>query len=289
MSFDAKKISLLRDVSGAGLKDCRMALEECGWDIDSAKDYLKKKGCNVSNKRLLAETREGLIGVRISNDSVYIIELNCQTDFVARNTRFSDTLEYLLEVALNNKCASSDSLLACDWTDGFTIDEYVKNQISVLGENLRIGSFSKIDSAGYVPGVYLHGVVNNGFGKMASVVLLKSASSNISALANFGKELAMHIVAFKPEFISQKDVPPSITEKEIAICKEQFAGSNKPDSVIEKIVQGKMEKYYADMVLLDQPFVLDDSKKVSAAIDAKEKELGTSIEVASYKIFVCGE
>ncbi|MBI5621928.1 elongation factor Ts [Candidatus Falkowbacteria bacterium] len=242
MSLD--DIKKLRETTGAGMVDCQKALDEAGGDLTAAVDILRKKGLEKAGKKAERATSEGMIAMAREGKKVAVASLRCETDFVARNSDFGAAVA---EFASQLLTVSADEFKT--WAE-----EKIKNELIVkIGENLQLGDFGVLE--GDVVGVYLHSDK-----KQAAVVVL---SGGTAAQAN---DLAMQVVAMSPSYIRPEDVPAEVIAKEKEIYVEQMAGENKPAEVLQKIIEGKLQKFYMETCLLKQPFIKDDSQTVEQCL-----------------------
>jgi len=248
-----EEIKKLRDRTGAGIVDCKAALTEAGGDIEKAIEILRKKGIAKAAKRGDRETHAGIILVSVTDDakSGFILELNAETDFVVRNDQFKSLGEKTLAAISANKPANLDEVLALKLDDGISIEESWKHLSGVIGEKMGLGRYDRLTSNGTIAG-YPHPQGNIG-------VLVALSNTGANELA---KDIAMHIAAASPRYINSTEVDPSEMEKEKEIYREQLKKEGKPEEMVEKILVGKMNKFYEEVCLMDQEFVKDDSKKV---------------------------
>ncbi len=247
-----EQIKLLRERTGAGIVDCKNALQEANGDLDTAIDILRKKGIAKAAKRGDREATEGLVKVAL-NPTVtqgYIFEMNAETDFVVRNDQFKEMAEKIMTVVKEKSPANLEELLALS-LDGTTITETLEHMSGVIGEKIGISRYSLLTSTGTI-GSYAHAQGNIG-------VLI---ALNTSGQAELAQNIAMHIAAANPRYIKPEEVDPAELEREKAIYREQLAAEGKPAEMIEKIMMGKLGKYYEEVCLLKQEYIKDDSKKV---------------------------
>lgn len=248
-----EEIKQLRDRTGAGIVDCKAALTEAGGDIEKAIEILRKKGIAKAAKRGDRETHAGIILVSVSEDSKmgFVLELNAETDFVVRNDQFKNLGDKTFAAILANKPTNLEEVLALKLDDNMTVGESWQNLSGVIGEKMGIGRYDYLSSAGTVAG-YAHPQGNIG-------VLVALSNSGAGEVA---RDIAMHIAAANPRYINSSEVKAEEMDKEKEIYREQLKKEGKPEEMIEKILVGKMNKYYEEVCLMDQEFVKDDSKKV---------------------------
>lgn len=255
-----EKIKELREKTGAGMMDCKKALEEAGGDMEKAVEILRKKGIAKANKREDRDTSEGIIKVEASDDAktAFAIEFRTETDFVAKNEKFQDYTNAVMELVKTNKPASVEDLFAIAMEDG-TVKENLDNLSGVIGEKLDIANMQVVESEGSVA-VYSH--MN---GRIGVIVSLDKADQK-----DLAYDIAMHVAAADPKYLAPEEVPSEETDKEKEIYKEQLLKEGKPENIIDKILEGKINKYYEGVCLLKQEFIKDDKKKVEQVLgDAK--------------------
>ena len=289
MNLSPAIIKELREKSGAGMMDCKKALDESGGDVEKAIEWLRKKGINTAQKKSLRSATDGLITVKIDKDKGIIIEVNAETDFVARNENFQKFCDELAFTGLKNNVESVESLLKCKFLDSNqTVQENLTNLISKLGENIVIRRLEYINEKSGSLEKYLHNSINLNSGKIG--VLLSFKSNQINEDVNvFSKNICMHIAATDPKSINIESLNKNLVDKERSIYIEQLKSSKKPDEIIEKIVDGKIKKFYQEVCLLEQTFVMDNKKKVNECISTFNKEHNEIFEINNYVIFKLGQ
>lgn len=276
---DLALIKNLRSSTGCGISDCNKALAATNDNLEEAVDWLRKKGLSSASKKSGRITSEGSVAVHVDGNKASIIEVNSETDFVARNEKFQD---------LTTKLAS-EALAFGDDTEKFQAakEDEVKQRISVIGENINIRRIASLEvSQGEVVS-YIHNATAPNMGKIAVLVALESGASKEN-LSDLGKQVAMHIAAAKPEALSIESVDPTKLERETEILKDQARASGKPESIIEKMIQGRIRKYYEEVVLLEQVFVMDDKLKIKDLLANFSKDNGET-KISGFKLFVLGE
>jgi len=248
-----EKIKELREKTGAGMVDCKKALDETNGDMDKAIELLRKKGIAKAAKRGERETSEGIVKLAVSDDSSegYILELNSETDFVARNEKFQEFADKAVEAIKLKKPSNLEELLKTAMEDGITIEENLNTLSGVIGEKLVIKKFDVLKSAGTVAG-YSH------MGGRIGVLVALSAKGNEDLAA----DIAMQIAAVNPSYITPEEVPAEETDKEKEVYRAQLIKEGKPENIIDKILEGKINKYYEDVCLVRQEFIKDDKKKI---------------------------
>lgn len=283
----SEMIKNLRESTGAGMMDCKKALSETGGNMDEAVDWLRKKGLAAAAKKSGRVAAEGLVAVATKGTTGAIIELNSETDFVARNEQFQQLARTIVEQALTSG-EDIEKLKTAKTGSGKTVAEEITAAISVIGENMNLRRSAKLTVGKGVVASYIHNSVAPGLGKIGVLVALES-SADTAKLEAFGKQLAMHIAAAKPEALTTADVDAQALERERNVFREQSAASGKPAEIIEKMVEGRIRKYYEEVVLLEQAYVLDGKTKISQVVQNTGKELGAEIKVTAFARFLLGE
>ncbi len=281
MGISASDVMSLRQATGAGMMDCKKALEESGGDMQQAHDLLRKKGISVAAKKSSRETKEGGIGIVHSADgaSAAMVRLACETDFVSRNEQFKALLDRLSSQVIE---AGDENVPEQPMIEGEgTVTDVLTNAVSTLGENIQFIEAVKVavNSAGTVGG-YVH---TNG--KIGVLVALDSDGGDKEQLAALGRDLAMHIAASQVAAINQDQIPQADLDKEREIFEAQARESGKPDDIVEKMVTGRLKKFIKEISLLDQPFVKDPDKTVQALLADRGKSLGAEVSVAQFVKF----
>ena len=267
---DIEKIKQLRQSTGAGFKDCNAAIQESGGDIDKAIEILRVKGVSKASKKMSREAKEGVIALSSDEKKYSIIEVNCETDFVAKNEDFINFVKELSEInLLNNSDVEKIKKVKMKNTD--TVENNLVSIIAKIGEKITIGRAKTISNDNSLNFSYLHSVVKDNLSKLAVVVSLNTNEKN-EKINIFGKQLAMHIAASSPIALESKDIPQSIIDKEQELVTEELKNSGKPDEIVKKISLGKINKFKEDNSLLSQPWVMEPKKKVKDVL----KELNIS-------------
>lgn len=266
-SITAADVNRLRQMTGAGMMDCKKALAESGGDFEQAVDYLRKKGQKVAANRADREAKEGYIIAQNNADHTagYLISLSCETDFVAKNQDFVNFAESILHTAMANNPADVEGLKALT-LDGVTIHDKLFDMIGKIGEKIELSAYEKITAPKVV-------VYNHPGNRLAAMVGLSSAT----APADAGKDVAMQIAAMNPVAIDKDDVDATVVERELEIAKEQIRAEGKPEDMIEKIAMGKLNKFYQENTLLNQAFIKEDKKSVKQYLDGVEKGLTVTV------------
>lgn len=286
-------IKKLRENTGCGMSDCNKALKENNDDYEKAVEWLRKKGLSSAAKKSSRVTAEGVIGIENSGKDAVILEVNSETDFVARNEKFQELVRNLLKIASNinendvYKFAEILKTTKCEKCND-VVSNIVANAVATIGENLQVrrGKTLHVDNGLIVS--YIHTAVAQGLGKIGVLVVLKSDAST-EQLEELGKGIAMHIAATKPEFLKESDVPATKLDSEKEIARELAKKAGKPENIVEKMVDGRIKKFYEENVLLNQAYVMDNNKKISDLLKEFEKNTGKTVEIQDYVFFVLGE
>ena len=286
MSFTAKDVQALREKTGCGMMDCKKALVETDGNMDAAIDFLREKGLAQQAKKADRIAAEGLVLATAVDGVGVVVELNAETDFVSNSDTFRDLTAKIAAVIAKQTPADVDALLACT-EDGVTVEEMIREVFLAVRENIKVRRFERYEG---VLSTYVHA------GGKIGVMVKFNADASVADNDTFkemAKDVAMQIAAVNPQYLDEASVPAEVIEKEkgfrIAQMKEDPKMANKPDAILGKIVEGKMGKYYSEVCLLNQAFVKDDSLTVKKYIDAKAKEIGTEISVATFVRFEKGE
>ncbi len=284
-----EQIKALRETTGAGMSDCRKALVENAGDMEAAIDWLRKKGLSSAAKKSGRIAAEGLVAVAVEGTKGAIIELNSETDFVARNEKFQQLASSIAEFAVRNSIENVEELKAakCPKT-GTTIQEQVSNAIGTIGENMNLRRSAILGVTNGVVASYIHNAIAPGMGKIAILVAVET-TGDVGKAEAFGKQIAMHIAAARPEALSTADVDSAKLERERAVYREQAAASGKPADVVEKMVDGRVRKYYEEVVLLEQLFVIDGKTKISQVVADAAKTIGAPVKILAFVSFRLGE
>lgn len=300
MAITAQMVKELREKTGAGMMDCKKALVEADGDEQKAIEELRKKGLSKAAKKAGRSTSEGLIALAQEGDkSAALVELLCETDFVARNEQFQETLTAMAEsvAAAAPACGADHGVVhsPCDecWLNhevggGKTVADKVKDLIAVLGENMQAGRYARIELDGHgAIGSYLH--MNSKIGVIVELKTLKAESAESAEFQALAKDIAMQIAASSPVCVASTEVPQDLLDRERAIYRDQALGEGKPENVVEKIVEGRVNKYFKEICLLDQPFIKEDKKSISQLIKEVSKSLNDTIEIGRFARLQVGE
>ena len=281
------KIKNLRLKTGAGMMDCKKALEEVNGDIDGAVDWLRKRGISKAQKKSARDASEGLVTISINDNSAAITEINCETDFVARNQDFQKFCNKLTNLVIKKKILNVDDLLN-DHLDDNPVNDELTSMISKLGENLIIKRLRYVEGDNVFFQKYVHNAVNDSSGKIG-VLLEYMAKSNFKDEENITKNLCMHIAATDPKSIFPEDLNDDLIDREKAIFNDQLSNSEKPKEIIEKIVEGKISKFFEEVCLAEQFFVMDNKVKIRQFINNYNKKYDCDLIIKNFIIFKVGE
>ena len=284
----AALVKELRDKTGAGMMDCKNALVETNGNIEESVDWLRKKGISGAEKKSARTAADGVVTVSFSENAAALVEINSETDFVSRNPDFQKFAKNVSSIALNSG-SNLDELKNAKYLDsGKTVKDALTDLIGLIGENIVIRRTVLFNSSTNILSSYIHGQIDEGLGKIGVMLSIES-NGDVEKIKELGKKLAMHIAASKPVAISSKDVDPSIIDRERKILIEQAKDSGKPDNIIEKMVEGRISKFFSEITLLDQTWVMDGESKVSKVIENIEKETSCNIVIKDFKYFILGE
>lgn len=265
VNISAKDVNELRQKTGSGMMDCKKALVEAEGDFQKAIDILRKKGQKVSEARSNRETSEGIVLFKLNSDETKasILSFTCETDFVAKNDEFNSLAQNILDIAFDNNLESIESVLVSE-IDGSSIEQLIIEMVGKIGEKIKISDFKVMDGEKIVP--YIHA------GSKLGVLVSLNNTSNTDYVAA-GKDVAMQIAAMNPIALDEEHVDQSVIEKEIEIGKEQAIKEGKPEQIIEKIAQGKLQKFFKENTLLSQSFVKDNNLSIKDYLETFSKEL----------------
>jgi elongation factor Ts len=284
----AALVKELREKSGAGMMDCKKALIENDGDVEAAIDWLRAKGIAKADKKSGRTAAEGLIGINGACTSAVVVELNSETDFVARNDAFQELVRGVASVAIGTD-GSVDAIGAATYpATGKSVTDTIKDAIAHIGENMTLRRAVKLSVEDGVVATYVHNAASEGLGKLGVLVALKS-TGNKDVLAAIGRQVAMHIAATNPLAIRSEEVDAAVAERERNVFIEQSRASGKPEAIIEKMVEGRMRKFFEEVALLSQAFVINPDLTVGDAIKAAEKDAGAPIEVTGMARLLLGE
>lgn len=282
----AALVKELREKTSAGMMDCKKALNETGGDLNAAADWLRTKGIAKADKKASRIAAEGLVAVAISGSTGALVEVNSETDFVARNDGFQAAVSEVAQLGLT---VNSDKELASAVTaSGVNVTEMFKKLVGKIGENMSFRRMTRLSvSQGVVAG-YIHNAVSDGMGKIGVLVALESSGDN-EKLEVLAKKIAMHVAATNPLALSENDLDSSVVDKERAMLKAEALESGKPEAIVDKMVEGRMKKFFKESVLLTQTFVMDGERSVSKVIEDEAASINSDIKMVAFSRMSLGE
>jgi elongation factor Ts len=287
MSVTAALVKELREKSGAGMMDCKKALSESDGDMDAAVDWLRTKGLAAAAKKSGRIAAEGLIGLAVTELKGAVVELNAETDFVARNKKFQSFVSSLAALALG--ASDLESLKACNFPGtGRTVADELAHQIATIGENMSLRRMHSLEVLKGVVVPYMHNTTAEGLGRIGVLVALESTADE-ATLVTLGKQIAMHVAATSPASLSVEDLDAETVARERDVLIEQAKASGKPQEIAEKMVEGRMKKYYQEVVLLEQTSVIDGETRIADMVANAGKKAGTNIAITAFVRFNLGE
>ncbi len=285
MNITAAQVKTLREKSGAGMMDCKRALTETGGDAVAALALLREQGTSKAEKRQGRAAQEGVVTLEIAGDQAVLVELNCETDFVARNDEFRDAARQLAQFAVGITPAPDSETLLSQVMDGQSIAEHLTGWAAKMGENVALGKVVSITKPG--PG-HLVGYVHTG-DQLAVVMDLGTSASESPEIAELGRNLSMHTAASNPDSISRDDMPQELVAAEADIFEKQAFSEGKPEKIVDRIVEGRMGKFFEERCLLEQEYVRDPDLAVKDVVEAAGKEVGEPIDVRGFVRVKVGE
>ncbi len=288
MAYTATDVKNLRERTGAGMMDCKKALDETGGDIEAAVDGLRAKGLAAAAKKSSRTAAEGLVGVAVAGLKGVAVEVNSETDFVAKNDQFQDFVRKTTDVALAQRSDDVEALKAAAYPDGGTVVEKLTNNVATIGENQQLRRIKSISVTSGVVVPYMHNAAAPNLGKIGVLVALQS-DAGADVLEPLGKQIAMHIAAAFPLALNADGLDADMIARERSIAAEKAAESGKPAEVQAKMVDGAIAKFAKDNALLSQIFVMDNKTPVAQVVEAAGKAAGTKIELVDYVRFQLGE
>ena len=288
MDLSASMVKELRKLSGAGMMDCKKALVETNGVMDDAIDWLRKQGLSAVAKKSSRVAAEGLIGITIKDTKGSIVEINSETDFVARNELFQNFVKTCSELILESK-NNVDILKTLNFpkTDN-TVDQELNKNIATIGENMNIRRLEYLEVSEGILVSYIHNKVAEDLGKLGVIVAIETKSKD-NQLIEIGKQIAMHIAATSPKSLNINDLDKNLVEREKAVLIEQAMSSDKPKEIAEKMVQGRMQKFFQEVVLNEQISVIDGETKIKDLVKRLSEQVGTQVVIKDFKILKLGE
>ncbi len=288
MTISAAMVKDLREKTGVGMMDCKTALIENNGDMEAAVDWLRAKGLAKAAKKAGRVAAEGLVGVAVKGTSAAVVEVNSETDFVARNDAFQALVRTVATIAVENGGDHAATSAAGYPGKSHSVEAEVKELVATIGENMNFRRSTALTVSAGVVAPYVHAAIADGLGKIGVLVALESTGST-DELLKLGRQVAMHVAATNPLALSADDVDPAVVERERAIFVEQAKESGKPAQVIEKMVEGRIRKFFEESTLLKQSFVINPDLTVEAAVKAAEATVGAPIKVTGFVRYALGE
>lgn len=283
----AALVKELREKTGAGMMDCKGALAETKGDLEAAIDWLRTKGLAKAAKKSGRVAAEGLVAAAVSGASGVVVELNSETDFVARNDQFQGIVRTVAGIALSG-AAEIEALKAAAYPGGGTVGEAITNAVATVGENMSLRRVAGLKVSEGVVASYVHNQVVDGLGKIAVIVALES-KGDAAQLATLGRQIAMHVAATNPQALDAASMDAGVVARERAVLAEKAAASGKPANVVEKIVESGIKTFFKEVTLVDQPFIHDNAKTVLQAVNEAAKSIGAPVALKGYVRFALGE
>ena len=289
-AITAALVKQLRDRSGAGMMDCKKALVETAGDMEAAVDWLRTRGLAAAAKKAGRVAAEGLVATAVSEDGRRgaVVEINAETDFVARNGTFQDFVRHTATLALDSH-GDVDALARTTWPGSSgTVQDRLTDLVATIGENLQIRRSHALGVTQGTVAHYVHTAAAPGMGRIAVIVALESAGDR-DVLRDAGRKLAMHIAASRPESVTTEALDPALVERERGVLTEQARESGKPEAIVERMVEGRLRKFFQDVVLMEQVYVIDGESRVAKVMEDLARDLGTAVEVAGFVRYGLGE
>ena len=286
-NITAGMVKELREKTGAGMMDCKAALNEVEGDIEAAIDWLRKKGLAKAAKKAGRVAAEGLIGLAVSGTEGVVVEVNSETDFVARNEQFQQLVRGIAAVALATS-GDVEAVKAAAYPAGGTVTDAINSAVATIGEHMALRRSKKLSVSAGVIGSYVHGSVGEGLGKIGVLVALESTGKQ-DELAALGRQIAMHVAAANPQALDSASIDADVVAREKAILAEKAQASGKPANVVEKIVESGLKTFFKEVTLVEQAFIHDPSKTVAQAVKESEGKVGAPIKLAAFVRFGLGE
>ena len=284
----ATMVKELREKSGAGMMDAKKALVEAKGDMDAAVDWLRKKGLSTAEKKSSRTAAEGLVAFAIGSTKGALVEVNTETDFVGKNDEFKAYVSKVAEAALKLGSNDIEKLAKADLGGGKTAQDALTTLIAKIGENMKLRRCATLEvSKGVVAG-YMHNALTPGLGKIGVLVALES-TGDAAKLSELGRQIAMHVAAAFPQFLDSKSVDSAALEREKNVLRDQAKQSGKPADIIEKMLEGRIRKYYEEVCLLDQVYVIDGETKISKVLENAAKTVGAPVKLTGFVRFQLGE
>lgn len=286
-TITAAMVKDLREKTGAGMMDCKTALSENDGDMEAAVDWLRTKGLAAAAKKAGRVAAEGLVGIAVEGNTGALVEVNSETDFVARNDQFQSMVSTIANAAL--QAADAEELAALPYGSGdLSVADQLKEMVGSIGENMVLRRSARIGVTDGIIGSYMHNTAAPGLGKIGVLVALES-SGDKGKLEALGRKMAMHVAAANPLAVTQDDIDPVVIERERTVLAEQAKESGKPENIIDKMVEGRMRKFYEEVALMSQLYVIDGESNVGDVLKAAEADIGAPVKVTGFVRFALGE
>jgi elongation factor Ts len=286
MAISASMVKELREKTGAGMLDCKKALEETNGDFENAVDWLRKKGLSAAAKKSDRVAAEGLIAVDVQGTTAVVVEVNAETDFVARNDKFQDFVRNVVKKAHGK--ADAEALKASVYEGTQTVQDYLTHLIATIGENMNLRRVATLSvSKGHIVS-YVHNQIAPGLGKIGVMVAFETEADG-SKLTTVGEGIAMHIAAMNPAALTSEGIDKALVEREAKILREKAIAAGRPENIIEKMVESGVKTYLSEASLVEQAYVLDNKKKVADIVNEVSKEIGTPVKLTGFLRFELGE
>jgi elongation factor Ts len=285
-AITAAMVKDLRESTGAGMMDCKAALTESGGDMQAAQDWLRKKGLSKAAKKAGRVAAEGLIGAVTAATKGVVVEVNSETDFVARNEHFQGLVKMIAQVALDVG-ADVEKIKAAK-VGNVTVETAISDAIATIGENMTLRRAASLEVGKGVVSSYIHNAVIEGAGKMGVIVALESAGKT-DELAHLGRQLAMHVAAANPQALDPSRLDPQVVRREKDVLADKYRQQGKAENVIEKIVESGLKTFYKEVCLLEQAFIHDSGKSVAQAVKEAEGKIGAPVKITGFVRYALGE
>ena len=285
-TITAAMVKELRESTGAGMMDCKAALTETAGDMESAQDWLRKKGLSKAAKKAGRVAAEGLIGTLTAGTKGVVVEVNSETDFVARNEQFQGLVKMIAQVAL--KAGADVEKINAAPVGSLTVERAIQDAIATIGENMSLRRAASLEVSQGVVSSYVHNAVIDGAGKMGVMVALESTGKT-DELATLGRQLAMHVAAANPQALDPAGLDPAVVKREKDVLADKYRQQGKAENVIEKIVESGLKTFYKEVCLLEQAFIHDSGKSVAQAVKEAEGKVGGPVKIAGFVRYALGE
>jgi elongation factor Ts len=285
-NITAQMVKELRESTGAGMMDCKSALSETNGEMQAAQDWLRKKGLSKAAKKSGRVAAEGLIGVLVQGTKGVMVEVNSETDFVARNDLFQGLVKMIADVSLS--VGTDVAKINAAKAGTITVAESIADTVAKIGENMTLRRATALSVTKGAIGTYVHSAVSDGLGKIGVLVALESAGK-VDELVALGRQLAMHVASANPQALDQAGLDPAVVKREKNVLADKFRQQGKPENVIEKIVESGLKTFYKEVCLVEQPFIFDDKKTVAQALKDAEGKVGGVITITGFVRYGLGE